>query len=198
MRDAVIDATAALVASHGLRGVTMLQIAEATGIGRATLYRYFSDVEAILRAWHDRQISRHLAQLTGVRDRSADARGRLRAVLEAFAFISHEGHRQHDADLAAMLHRDERVARAHRQVHRLFRDLLVDAAAAGEVRDDIDPDEQARYCLHALSAAGGLSSRAAVRRLVTLTLAGLRTERPSPRPGPSLRHRRTRTARIGS
>lgn len=198
MRDAVIDATAALVASHGLRAVTMLQIAEATGIGRATLYRYFSDVEAILRAWHDRQISRHLDQLTGVRDRSADARGRLRAVLEAFALISHEGHGQHDADLAAMLHRDERVDRAHRQVHRLFRDLLVDAAAAGEVRDDIAPDEQARYCLHALSAAGGLSSRAAVRRLVTLTLAGLRTEQPSPRPGPALRHRRSRAASIGS
>ncbi|MBA2423836.1 MAG: TetR/AcrR family transcriptional regulator, partial [Actinobacteria bacterium] len=44
-------------------------------------------------------------------------------------------------------------------------------------RDDVSPDELASYCLHALSAAGGLSSRAAVRRLVTVTLAGLRPAR---------------------
>ena len=38
IRDAVLDTTAALVARHGLLSVTMSQIAEATGIGRATLY----------------------------------------------------------------------------------------------------------------------------------------------------------------
>ncbi len=38
VRDATLHATAALVAEHGLLSVTMSQIAEATGIGRATLY----------------------------------------------------------------------------------------------------------------------------------------------------------------
>ena len=37
-----------MVAAHGLASVTMSRIAEETGIGRATLYKYFSDVEAIL------------------------------------------------------------------------------------------------------------------------------------------------------
>jgi len=63
VREAILDTTAALVAEHGLLGVTMSQIAEETGIGRATLYKYFPDVEAILLAWHDRQITGHLAQL---------------------------------------------------------------------------------------------------------------------------------------
>lgn len=68
VRDATIDATAALVAEHGLRAVTMSQVAEATGIGRATLYKYFPDVEAILSAWHEREISAHLEQLAEARD----------------------------------------------------------------------------------------------------------------------------------
>ena len=50
VHNAILDANAALVAKHGVRSVTMLQIAEATGIGRATLYKYFSGVEAILVA----------------------------------------------------------------------------------------------------------------------------------------------------
>src|SRR5215204_726397 len=85
VREAILDTTAALVAEHGLLGVTMSQIAEETGIGRATLYKYFPDVEAILLAWHDRQITAHLAQLTEIRDQGGDAGERLEAVLEAYA-----------------------------------------------------------------------------------------------------------------
>jgi AcrR family transcriptional regulator len=173
VRDAIIEATAAQVTTHGLRAVTMLQIASASGIGRATLYKYFSDVEAILRAWHDRQIGLHLAHLAEVRD-STDPDKRLEAVLEAYALIAQASHGHHDADLAAFLHRDERVFRAQRQVHDLVRNLLVDAAARGEVRDDVASSELADYCLHALTAAGSLPSKAAIRRLVTVTLAGLR------------------------
>ncbi|MDQ3153275.1 MAG: TetR/AcrR family transcriptional regulator, partial [Actinomycetota bacterium] len=39
--DATLDTTWALVTEHGLLSVTMSQIAEKTGIGRATLYKYF-------------------------------------------------------------------------------------------------------------------------------------------------------------
>jgi hypothetical protein len=38
----------------------------------------------------------------------------------------------------------------------------------------VAPDELASHCLHALAAAGSLPSKSAVRRLVTVTLAGLR------------------------
>jgi AcrR family transcriptional regulator len=174
VRDATLETTTALVAEHGLRSVTMSQIAEATGIGRATLYKYFPDVEAILLAWHERKISGHLEQLAEVRDRVGDARQRLEAVLEAYAMIAHESHGHHDAELAAFLHRDEQVARAEHQLRDMVRELISDAAAVGEARDDVSPDELASYCLHALAAASSLPSRAAVRRLVSVTLAGLR------------------------
>ena len=81
VRDATLDTAAALIAKNGLRSVTMSQIAEETGIGRATLYKYFPDVDSILLAWHERQISAHLEQLGEVRDRGGTPYGRLESVL---------------------------------------------------------------------------------------------------------------------
>jgi hypothetical protein len=58
----------------------------------------------------------------------------------------------------------------------MISDLLIQVAATGDLRDDVPPDELASYCLHALSAARSLPSKTAVRRLVTVTLAGLRPQ----------------------
>lgn len=177
VRDAILDTTAELVAEHGLLSVTMSQIAEKTGIGRATLYKYFADVEAILRAWHGRQIGHHLGKLTEAQNQVAAAGERLEAVLHAFAVISRDSRGQHDHELAALLHRDDQVTEARQQLHRMVRDLIAEASTTGEVRDDVAPDELATYCLHALTAAGSLASDAAGRRLVAITLAGLRPPR---------------------
>lgn len=172
VREAILHTTAALVAERGLRAVTMSQIAERTGIGRATLYRYFPDVDAVLLAWHDDQITGHLAQLEEIRD-AAEPPDRLRAVLEAYALLSHRSHGHYDADLDAFLHGDHQVERARHQVCDLVRDVLAEGAQRGTVRDDVPPDELAGYCVNALAAAGSLPSEAAVRRLVTVTVAGL-------------------------
>src|SRR6266568_2960789 len=148
-----------------------LETAAETGIGRATLYKYFPDVEAILVAWHERQIARHLQQLAEVRDQAGGPARQLEAVLEVFAMIQYE---HHGTELAALLHRGEHIARAQQQLHAFISGLIAEGAKAGGVRDDVAPGELARYCLHALTAAGGLQSRAAVRRLLAVTLAGLR------------------------
>ncbi|HEV8534320.1 MAG TPA: TetR/AcrR family transcriptional regulator [Candidatus Limnocylindria bacterium] len=194
VHDAILQTTAALVDKHGLSSVTMSQIAEETGIGRATLYKYFPDVEAILVAWHDRHIADHLGRLAEVRDRSGDPGERLEAVLEAYAVISRErssdhhgderhshehrtdsnSHVHHGAEISALVHRSEHAAGAQRRLEGFIRDLLAQAVKTGDVRDDVPPDELARYSLHALAVAGSLSSNAAVRRLLKVTLAGLR------------------------
>jgi AcrR family transcriptional regulator len=176
VRDAILDTTAALVAEHGLLAVTMSQIAEETGIGRATLYKYFPDVEAILFAWHDRQITGHLAYLAEVRDQATEAGERLEAVLEAYARLSRHAGGHQDAGFVELLHRDDRIGRAQRQVHEMIRDLVAAAAKAGEVREDVPPDELASYCVNALAGTGTQRSKAAVRRLVSVTLAGLRPQ----------------------
>lgn len=177
VREATLDATAALVAEHGLRAVTMSQIAETTGIGRATLYKYFPDIEAILSAWHERQIAEHLKYLAQVRDEAPDPRGRLAAVLEAYAHVVRGSRGHHDSKLSMLLHRDKQVGRAQRRVSDMIRDLVAEGATAGDIRDDIAAEELASYCLHALSAASGLQSKAALHRLVGMTLDGLRPAR---------------------
>lgn len=177
MREAVLDTTAALVAEHGLRAVSMVKIAEAAGIGRATLYKYFPDVEAILRAWHERQISAHLDQLAAVRGEGGDAAQRLEAVLHAYARLTHQSQHHHDSGLAALLHRDPQVAHARQQVHHLLRELLAEGVQTGVIRDDVPPDELAGYCLHALAAASSVPSTAALRRLVTIVMASVRPVR---------------------
>lgn len=174
VRDATLDATAELIAEHGLRGVTMSRIAQRTGIGRPTLYKYFADVDAILLAWHERQILEHVDQLTRLRDVDQDPIARLRAVLGRYAQLQQKQQPHAGSDIAAHLHRSEHVAQAHSQLQQLIRELIADAVAAGSVRADPSPEELANYCLHALAGATRLTSAAAVRRLVDLTLAALR------------------------
>ncbi|HEV8670325.1 MAG TPA: TetR/AcrR family transcriptional regulator [Candidatus Limnocylindria bacterium] len=204
VHDAIVETTAALVGKHGLPAVTMARIAEETGIGRATLYKYFSDVEAILVAWHERHVQHHLRSLTDARDRAADPGERLEAVLETYATITHDrarahragethgahagttaparehhgalshSHERHSGEIAALVHRSEHVARVEARLIEFVSDVLKVAAKAGKVRRDVPPHELARFCLDALGAARRLPSRPAVRRLVAVTLAGLR------------------------
>ncbi|MDP9219690.1 MAG: TetR/AcrR family transcriptional regulator [Actinomycetota bacterium] len=171
VRDAIIDTTSTLALEHGALSVTMSQIAEETGIGRATLYKYFPDIETILLAWHERHVNSHLQQLTEIANRDDDIAQRLTAVLEAYALISYE---QPQTDLAALLHGGDHVAHAQQHLTALIRRLLAEAARSGEVRKDLPPDELASYCLHALTAASRLPSKAAARRLAKVTMAGLR------------------------
>lgn len=177
VRDAILETTAALVERHGLRSVTMLQIAGDTGIGRATLYKYFPDVEAILLAWHERQVARHLGHLAEIRDQAGDPGDRLQAVLKAYALLRNQ--ENYEDDMAAFLHRGDHVTQAQRHLRGFIADLLAEAARSGHVRDDVEPAELAGYCLHALNAAAGLPSDAAVERLIAVTIAGLR---PQPQP----------------
>jgi AcrR family transcriptional regulator len=176
VRDATLDTTAELVAEHGLTAVTMSRIAEKTGIGRATLYKYFPDVESILSAWHERQIATHLEHLTAARDKATGPRERLEAVLHAYALIQRQSahHHRHSPDLAALLHRGDHVAGARHHLRALVGELIEDAATAGEVRTDVPAGELAAYCLHALTAAGTLPSKDAAHRLAEITLDGLR------------------------
>jgi AcrR family transcriptional regulator len=173
---AILDAAASLVEEHGLTAVTMSAIAQRAGIGRATLYKYFRDIESILVARHREHVASHLTQLAALRDQAHSAGEALKAVLGAYAHICFWRAR-HGADFSALVHRPEHVAPVEGELTGLFGEILAEAASTGAVRDDAPPKELAAYCLHAITAAGNLDSKPAVDRLVEITLAGLRPTR---------------------
>jgi hypothetical protein len=99
--------------------------------------------------------------------------------LQTYSQIQHHAAGHHGSELAALLHRDEHVDRAQRRLLDFVKDLIDEAAQAGDLRDDLEAGELAAYCLHALTAAGTLSTLNAVHRLVAVTLAGLRSAPPA-------------------
>jgi len=155
----------------------MSRIAEETGIGRATLYRYFPDLRAVLHAWHERQITIHLAELAHLRDRPGSPGERLEAVLTGYAFRSGRSHGPHDCELAVLLHSDDEALHATGRLHDMLEQLIDEGARSGDLRADVPATELATFCLHALAGSGSLTSDAAVHRLVDVTLAGLRSAR---------------------
>lgn len=172
VQQAILETTARLVQRDGLRAVTMSQIAEEVRIGRATLYKYYPDVETILRAWHEREIAGHLEALSGIAAGNASAVERLRAVLSAFASITRSS-RGHDPELGTFLHTDSNLSAAETSLYELVHGLIAEARAAGDLRTDATPGELMTFCLHALGAAGGLQTAAAVDRLVDIVMDGI-------------------------
>ena len=58
-----MDVAWRLAEERGPLSLTMSEIAQAAAIGRATLYKYFADVESILVACHAQHVERHLDEL---------------------------------------------------------------------------------------------------------------------------------------
>lgn len=177
VRGAVLDAAAHLIEGHGALGVTMSAIAQEAGIGRATLYKYFPDVESILLSWHERQVQAHLNELLQIKERTAGTRQQLEAVLHAYAFLSRSGR---DDAAAARLHQGGHAGRAQQHLKDFLAELIQEGADAAVFRADTAPDELAAFCLHALGAASVLTSHEAVLRLIKVTMDALQ---PSQLPG---------------
>lgn len=166
VRDAALDATAGLVMRRGLAAVTMSEIAQQTGIGRATLYKYFPDVQSLLHAWHERQIGRHLVALAAIAHGQGTSLERLEAILRAYAGMVHS---HENGELAALLHRSNHTAHALDHLSAFVAAIIAEAASAGEVRHDVPPNELATFCLAAMAGARDLRTDTAVSRLVALT-----------------------------
>ncbi|MEV0768541.1 TetR/AcrR family transcriptional regulator [Nocardia salmonicida] len=174
VRDSILESAARLAIEHGVSSVTMSQVAEEAGIGRATLYKYFPDVGTILSAWHEQQVGNHLGQLVAAGAAESDASQRLDILLSTYARILRESRRHHDTDLGALVHHGgSHVVHAEQELRQLMADSIGAAAGIGAVRADVPAAELAGYCLHALDAAVAATSDAAVARLIRVIRAGL-------------------------
>lgn len=93
-RDRIIDAAVDIVADRGVTGLTMARLAQEAGIGRATLYKYFPDVEHVLLAHLARHLERQGARLRAAVATHGDPRAQLRAYLATLlGYLAGQEHR---------------------------------------------------------------------------------------------------------
>lgn len=157
----------------------MSSIAENTGIGRATHYKYFPDVESIFSALHQRHIGHHFEHLNEAGQGGA-AINRLKGALTAYAHIQRERPPPATRPRVGSPAPQRSIGRqAQRELHQMTRELVEDAVSDGAIRDDI-PSTASPAMPSTLSTQPDYApSEAAASRLVTLTVAGMRPTSPT-------------------
>ena len=172
VRAEILAVTGRLAMSEGERSLTMSGIAKTVGIGRATLYKYFSDVDAILAAWHNAMIDHHLGALREAVSTPSDP---LRRLTEA-ARVHAKMVQAHHGASAVILRPEtsnshvETVRSGTKQITEFFADLATAVNEIDPTRIAAPPDEYAAYLVHALGAAATTTTQTALDRLLRLTL----------------------------
>ena len=168
--DAIMDKTAALAAAEGLHTLTMARIAQETGIGRATLYKYFGAIEEILERWHQREVTTHLETLLRIRAEVPDPLDALQKVLLFYAANSRKGHNH---ALGALLHTMPHVRHAQSHLQHVVADLIAQAIKGKALKSEASPSELARFALAAIAASEQAGTKPALERLVRMILRGM-------------------------
>jgi AcrR family transcriptional regulator len=139
IKDAILDATDALLARFGYRKMTVEDIAREVGMGKGTVYLHFSSKEEIVLSHIDRIVDR-LKQRLWTIARSEDSAGsRLHSMLMTrvlFRFDSIQHYTQSLNDLLAAL-RPKFLARRARyfdEEAQIFAEVLTEGSASGELQ----------------------------------------------------------------
>lgn len=161
-----------LAQQRGPLAVSMSDVAAAAGISRPTLYKYFRDVEAMLIAHHRSHVAEHIGELAAILAGPGDPLDRLTRALSAYAEICHMRTHKGDEHVDRLVHIGIEVTAAERQVTDLFKRAILEAAEAGQVRNDVVPEVLAAYCVRALAAAADVP-QAALAGLVDVVRSSL-------------------------
>jgi AcrR family transcriptional regulator len=181
LKEAVIQATAALIGEHGIEGTSMRQVAEAAGVSTGTINHHFKNKRGLVIAamdfsygLRDRERYRQLsptAQLRRLMETWIVRRARRSWWRFWLEYVSHAGR-----DEELRLRHEERYARQRRFYVR----IIQAAIASGEFRNDLDPEEVADTWLALLNGiavnqvvAGDTVTQTRARRLLETYLTGL-------------------------
>jgi AcrR family transcriptional regulator len=90
-REQIAEAALSLVASHGLRGLSMAALARRVGLVPSGIYRHFKNKDEIIAALFDRVEERLLANIEAARRENADPLDCLKGVLMRHIRFIREG-----------------------------------------------------------------------------------------------------------
>ena len=168
-REAIASAAWTLARTHGPFAITMSQVADASGVSRPTLYKYFPDVESMLIAHHRTRVEAHVAELSGLANGPDTASERLEQLVLAYAEICHQRAQHGGTEMSRLLHSPVEMGTAESQLVDLFARAI---AEAGTARGDLAAKALAVYAIRALASAAEMTHRdvPALGRLVLTTL----------------------------
>jgi AcrR family transcriptional regulator len=192
-RAVILDAALRVFGQYGFRRASMDDVAREAGIGKGTIYLSFASKEEVFQALSERLAQRMLAGAEAARNSPGTTADKLAAMHAAWfgTYADTVSRSPHAADLLDAKHQlsADLVSDAASRYKRLVRDVLTEAAAAGEL--DLEPagltPSTAAELL--IASARGLesstSSPAAYRRhlttLVRVMIAGLASTHPAGR-----------------
>src|SRR5438876_8695500 len=130
---AILDAAARALAEHG-RGANMADVAEAAGISRATLYRYYPDREALLDALAAQALADAGSRLADAGLERAPVEEAIERIVRALTAVG---------DRYAVLIREQVEAdpdEIERPVAAPMRAVVARGVESGVFRGDIHPD----------------------------------------------------------
>ena len=187
-----LEAAAEVFADHGFDQTRIGDLAEATGVPRATLYYYFAGKEDIL-AWLLRRMLAEMAEAVAVAAAGpGTARDRLEAVLRAKVEVQarHPATcRALMADLGRAGRIPEIAAAIQEAFHQPVRRLLAEGEADGSLRPVGDPETTASAvygavttaAAHYLVADNRVDTDRVAAEVTTFLLSGLGAPLLSPR-----------------
>lgn len=166
-------AAAKAVFSQGGAAASLEAVAKQAGVGIGTLYRHFPTRESLYGAVYRREVEQ-LVALAGALKAEATPVEALRRWMHAnVEFIATK--KGMAAALAlAVQGSSDLVARSVEQLTRALGDLLQRAAAAGEIRADVGPDDVLRVVVGICYTQDRPGWQASVLHLVDIFIDGLR------------------------
>jgi AcrR family transcriptional regulator len=148
-KEAIARAAMGVFRSTGYHRTRMADIAEASGVGKGTVYEYFRAKDEILRFSFDRYFEAFNQGVLGV-VRSADRPGRQLIALVEFALSHVEAWREHcavymDYFSAARTSGDQlfSLADIYGVMRNLLKEVIEKGQACGQCRAEVDPEAAA-------------------------------------------------------
>src|SRR6202045_2576736 len=186
-RERVVEA-AKTVFSAGGPEASLEAVARTAGVGIGTLYRHFSTREALFEAVYRREVQ-HLADLAEQLKQEAQPVDALRHWMRSnVKFVATK--KGMSAALALAAYKNpELFSASFDSLTRAVGTLLDRAIAAGEIRDDISPQDLVRALIGMCYMHDQPGWQASVLRLVDVFIDGLRIP-PSP-PAAQTKHRKS-------
>jgi AcrR family transcriptional regulator len=136
-RAAILDAALRVFGQYGYRRTSMDDIAQEAGIGKGTIYLSFASKDEVFQALSQSLSERMLADAETARHRPGTTEDKLAAMSAAWfgRYVETIQHSPHAAELMDAKHRLSAglVSRASTRFKRLVRDVLAEAATAGEL-----------------------------------------------------------------